>query len=51
MGLSDNPNGTVSSPADISYRIGEVTRVSPLGVVVDFGYPRADITIVSITKG
>jgi len=51
MGLSNNPNATASSPADISYRIGEVTRVSPAGVVVDFGYPRADITIVSITKG
>jgi hypothetical protein len=51
MGLSTNPNATVSSSADISYRIGEVTRVSPAGVIVNFGYPRADITIVSITKG
>jgi len=51
MGLSDNPNANVTSAADISYRIGEVTRVSPAGVVVDFGYPRADVSIVSITKG
>jgi hypothetical protein len=52
MGVSDNPNATAANSTAATYiRIGEVTRISPnAGVVVDFGYPRADVSIVSVTK-
>jgi hypothetical protein len=51
MGVSDNPNATAAnSSATTDIRIGEVTRISPAGVVVDFGYPSADISVVTVTK-
>jgi len=51
MGVSDNPNATVANSTATTYiRFGEVTRISPAGVVVDFGYPRADVTVYSITR-
>jgi hypothetical protein len=51
MGVSDNPNATaVNSSAATYLRVGAVTRVSPSGVVVDFGYPSADVSVVSVTK-
>jgi len=44
MGVSDNPNATAENATATTYiRIGQVTRITPAGVVVDFGYPRADI--------
>jgi hypothetical protein len=51
MGVSDNPEGMAANTSTVTYiRIGEVSRISPAGVVVDFGYPRAEISVVSITK-
>lgn len=51
MGVSDNPNATAANTTAATYiRVGEVTRISPAGAVVEFGYPRADVTVVSITK-
>jgi hypothetical protein len=51
MGVSDNPTAEVNSTAAISYiRTGEVTQKTQSGVVVDFGYPAADIKVVSINK-
>jgi hypothetical protein len=51
MGVSDNPNATATNSSAASYiRVGEVSRISPTGIVVDFGYPHADVSIVSVTK-
>ena len=51
MGVSDTPelekNTTASS---YSIRIGEVTKKSADGVVISFGYPTIDVTIVSINN-
>jgi len=49
MGVSDNPEEMATNSSALSYlRVGEVSSKSPEGVVVDFGYPTADIRIVSI---
>jgi hypothetical protein len=49
MGVSDNPEEMASNSSTMTYmRVGEVSRKSTQGVVVDFGYPSADIRIVSI---
>ncbi len=49
MGVSDNPEEMATNSSSLSYlRVGEVSSKSPEGVVVDFGYPTADIRIVSI---
>jgi hypothetical protein len=52
MGVSDNPNGTADNSSAPTYiRIGEVSRISPsLGAVVNFGYPRAEVSVISVTK-
>ena len=51
MGVSDNPNATAENSSATTYlRVGAVTRVSPAGVVVNFGYPNADITVDSVNK-
>jgi hypothetical protein len=51
MGVSDNPNATAQNSSASTYlRVGAVTRVSPAGVVVNFGYPNADITVDSVNK-
>ena len=51
MGVGENPEEMASNKSSVSYmRIGEVSRISPEGAVVDFGYPTADIRIVSINK-
>ena len=51
MGVSDNPNATAqNASATTEIRVGAVTRISPAGVVVNFGYPNADITVDSVTK-
>ena len=49
MGVSDNPEEMATNSTALTYmRVGEVSTKSPEGVVVDFGYPTADIRIVSI---
>jgi hypothetical protein len=51
MGVSNNPEEMVTNESSMTYmRIGEVSQKTPEGVVVDFGYPAADIRIVSINK-
>ena len=52
MGVSDRPEVVVSNTSAILYvRIGEVTQKSLSGVIVDFGYPVAEVRVVSINKG
>jgi hypothetical protein len=49
MGVSDNPQELASNASAISYlRMGEITRKTPTDIVVDFGYPTADIRVVSV---
>ena len=51
MGVGDNPEEMATNKSSITYmRIGEVSRITPQGAVVDFGYPSADIRVVSINK-
>ena len=51
MGVGDNPEEMASNKSSMTYmRIGEVSRKTPEGAVVDFGYPSADIRVVSINK-
>ena len=51
MGVSDNPDVEVTNASAITYiRTGEVIRKTQSGVIVDFGYPAADVRIVSINK-
>jgi hypothetical protein len=49
MAVSDNPAEMAANKSALTYvRLGEVSGKSPQGVVVDFGYPSADVRIVSI---
>jgi len=50
MGVSESPNATASNTSVTYIRLGEVTRKSSNGIVVDFGYPYAEITVLSFTK-
>ncbi len=51
MGVSDKPNATAPNASAITYlRTGEVTGKPSTGVVIDFGYPYAEITVITDTK-
>ena len=51
MGVGDNPEEMATNKSSMTYmRLGEVSRITPQGAVVDFGYPSADIRVVSINK-
>lgn len=51
MGVSDNPEQMATNQSSTSYvRIGEVSQKTPEGATVNFGYPAADIRVVSINK-
>jgi hypothetical protein len=51
MGVSDNPEAEVSNTSSVTYvRTGEITQKTQSGVVVDFGYPYADVRVVSINN-
>jgi hypothetical protein len=50
MAVSENPNETISNSSVSYLRVGEITRKTPAGIVVDFGYPSVDIRVVSIAK-
>jgi hypothetical protein len=50
MAVSENPNETISNNSASYLRVGEISRKTPTGIVVDFGYPTADIRVVSITN-
>jgi hypothetical protein len=47
MGMSDNPSNS-PGPSVPYTRIGILTSKSESGVMIDFGYPSADISIISI---
>jgi hypothetical protein len=49
MGVSDNPEEMVTNQSTQTYiRLGEISQKTPQGVVVEFGYPVADVRVVSI---
>jgi hypothetical protein len=51
MAVSDNPQEMATNSSTASYlRVGEITRKTPTSIVVDFGYPTAEIRVVSINK-
>ena len=51
MGVSDKPNATAPNASTVTYlRTGEVIRKTSAGVIIDFGYPSADITVITDTK-
>jgi len=51
MGVSDTPELEKNSTASTySIRIGEVTKKSADGVVINFGYPAIDVRVVSISN-
>jgi hypothetical protein len=51
MGVSDNPEAEVSNTSAITYiRTGEITQKTQSGVIVDFGYPVAEVRVVSINN-
>jgi hypothetical protein len=51
MGVSDTPELEKNSTASTySIRIGEVTKKSSDGVVINFGYPTIDVRVVSISN-
>lgn len=50
MGVSETQNATAANSTAVTYlRLGDVTRISPSGVVVEFGYPYAEVTLKSFT--
>lgn len=49
MGVSDNPEESASNTTSTMYtRVGQVTSKTNGSVIVDFGYPSVDISVVSI---
>jgi len=47
LGVSENPESMAGNTSAVSYvRLAQVVRVSDAGVVVDFGYPSVDVTVV-----
>lgn len=51
MGVSDNPQELATNKTAFSYiRIGEITQKTSSGIEVDFGYPRAVITVTAINS-
>jgi hypothetical protein len=50
LGVSENPESMAGNASAVSYvRLAQVVRVSDAGVVVDFGYPSADVTVVQFS--
>jgi hypothetical protein len=50
LGVSDTPEEMAANTSSVNYlRMAEITRKTPTGIVVDFGYPKADIRVVSIS--
>ncbi len=50
MGVSDNPEEMSGNTSAKTYmRLGEITRKTTTGIVVDFGYPTADIRVISFS--
>lgn len=50
LGVSENPESMAGNSSAVSYvRLAQVTRVSNAGIIVDFGYPSADVTVVQFS--
>lgn len=50
LGVSENPESMAGNASAVSYvRLAQVVRVSDAGVVVDFGYPSVDVTVVQFS--
>ncbi len=48
LGVSETPDASKGNTSAVSYvRLGQVSRITDAGVVVEFGYPSAEITVVS----
>jgi hypothetical protein len=51
MGVSDSPDLAKNASSQTHYvRIAEVTKKTPEGVTIDFGYPAIDVRIVAVNK-
>jgi hypothetical protein len=51
MGVSDNPEAAANNTTASAFlRIGEVTKKSPEGIVVNFSFPAIDARVVTINK-
>ena len=50
MAVSDQPEEMASNTSVTYSRIGEITKITNESIVVDSGYPAADISIVSINE-
>jgi len=51
MGVSDNPQELATNKTAFAYmRIGEITSKNPDGIEVNFGYPRAVVSVTSINS-
>jgi hypothetical protein len=48
MGVSDKPEEMASNSSESYTRIGEITSKADNGIIIDFGYPYADISITAI---
>jgi len=50
LGVSENPESMAGNTSAVSYvRLAQVTRVSNAGIIVDFGYPSVDVTVVQFS--
>ncbi|PKG33970.1 hypothetical protein [Methanoregula sp.] len=50
LGVSENPEASAGNTSAVSYvRLAQVVRVSDAGIIVDFGYPSADVTVVQFS--
>lgn len=50
LGVSENPEAMAGNASVVSYvRLAQVVQVSDAGIVVDFGYPSADVTVVQFS--
>jgi hypothetical protein len=50
LGVSENPEAMAGNTSAVSYvRLAQVVRVSTAGIIVDFSYPSADVTVVQFS--
>jgi FKBP-type peptidyl-prolyl cis-trans isomerase 2 len=48
MAVSDNPEGMITNTTTTYTRFGQVTGKTNESVIIDFGYPAVDISIISV---
>ena len=50
LGVSETPEAMAGNASAVSYvRLAQVVRVSDAGIIMDFGYPSADVTVVQFS--